>query len=60
MTDQTDSGTTVAETTARPTTYHGAARCDRTWLDARDRYDELTQARPVGPGAGHPGRDGRV
>jgi hypothetical protein len=26
-----------------PTTYHGASRSDRTWLDARDRYDELTQ-----------------
>lgn len=44
MTDQTDSGTTAAETTPpAPTTYHGAARSDRTWLDARDRYDELTQ-----------------
>lgn len=43
MTDQPGSGTAAAETTARPTTYHGASRSDRTWLDARDRYDELTQ-----------------
>jgi hypothetical protein len=44
MTDQTDSGTTAAETTPlAPATCHGAARSDRTWLDARDRYDELTQ-----------------
>jgi hypothetical protein len=43
MTDQADSGTTAAETMARPTTYHGASRSDRTWLDARDRYDELIQ-----------------
>ena len=27
---------------ARPVTYHGASSSDRTWLDARDRYDELS------------------
>lgn len=43
MTDQPDSGSTAAETAARPTTYHEATRTGRTWLDARDRWDELTQ-----------------
>ena len=28
---------------ARPATYLAASRSGRTWLDARDRYDELTQ-----------------
>ena len=61
MTDQSDSGTTAAETTPlAPATCHGAARSDRTWLDARDRYDELTQRDLSAPGEGHPGRDGRV
>src|ERR1022692_128609 len=32
-----------AQTEPRPVTYHEASRSDRTWLDARDRYDELTQ-----------------
>jgi hypothetical protein len=42
MTDRTDNGT--SDTGALPpTTYHGASRSGRTWLDARDRYDELTQ-----------------
>lgn len=26
-----------------PTTYLGASRSGRTWLDARDRYEALTQ-----------------
>ena len=60
MTDRTDSGTTAAETTPpAPATCGGAARSDRTWLDARDRYDELTQ-RDLPPWRDHPGRDGRV
>lgn len=42
MTDQNDSST-AAETEPRPTTYHEATRTGRTWLDARDRWDELTQ-----------------
>jgi hypothetical protein len=28
---------------SRPVTYHAVTRDGRTWLDARDRYDELTQ-----------------
>lgn len=43
MTDQPDSSATAAETEGRPTTYHEATRTGRTWLDARDRWDELTQ-----------------
>jgi hypothetical protein len=43
MTDRPDSGSTAAETEPRPTTYHEATRSGRTWLDARDRWDELTQ-----------------
>jgi hypothetical protein len=43
MPDQTDNGSTPAETAVRPTTYHEASRTGRTWLDARDRWDELTR-----------------
>jgi hypothetical protein len=39
MTDQTDSGGREA----RPVSYYDATSNGRTWLDARDRYDELTQ-----------------
>ena len=40
MTGQADNGTVAAE---RPITYHESTEVGRTWLDARDRYDELTQ-----------------
>ena len=43
MTDQTDTEDQQAAAPLAPTTYHGASRSGRTWLDARDRYDELTQ-----------------
>ena len=38
---------------ARPATYLAASRSGRTWLDARDRYDELTQ-RDLSARAGPP------
>jgi hypothetical protein len=40
MTDQTDSTTTVAE---NPVSYYLTPGPGQTWLDARNRYDELTQ-----------------
>jgi hypothetical protein len=34
---------TMPQPPERPVTFHGASGSGRTWLDARDRYDELTQ-----------------
>ena len=41
MTDRADSLSAAAD--ERPVSYYHATGNGRTWLDARDRYDELTQ-----------------
>jgi hypothetical protein len=44
MTDQTDTGTKEQQAgAARPASCYLLPGDGRTWLDARDRYDELTQ-----------------